>query len=739
MIDRPTFSETWYRVAEVRPRLRSSVQSFRQHFRGRTFHVLQDPNANQFYRLDDAGYLFVALLDGKRTVQEVWDLCNEKLGDRAPTQGEAIQLLGQLWASNLLQADLSPDAQSMFDRQRKRIGREVRGYLMNLLFSRFPIFDPDRFLERWVSVFGLVFTWPALVLWLMWVGFAFANLTGRWDELFAAGSASNVLAPDNLPLLYLAFACIKILHEFGHGFACKRFGKIDGGGGEVHTLGVMLLIFTPVPYVDASSAWAFRSKWRRAVVGAAGMYVELAVAGIAAVVWAHTTAGSPLHAFTYNILFVASVSTVLFNANPLLRFDGYYMLSDVLEIPNLAQRGKDYLYFLVKKYVFGVRNPLNPARSHDEKPWLVVYAIAAFIYRIIISVGILLFVAGAFFFVGMAMALAALVGWLVVPTGKFLHYLWVGPELMRTRGRAMYATFATAAVVFIAVGVIPFPDRSRAEGVIEPRRVQVIHAGADGFVHKVLPSGLAVAPDRSVMVTAENPKLVADHRAVLARLDETTVRIGDAMREEMAVAQSFQQRRVAYTDQLHRLDQQLNDLTVEPPFPGQWVAPEVEQLVGSYIHQGDKLGLVADISELIVRVPTDQYLGPLLEKKTDAQGQVVSSVREPVEMRVRGRPDIAFTGVIDKVLIAGSQTLPSEALGYMVGGSIATVADDRTGRKSAERMFNVTIRPDPNSIKDLQLFSGQRVIVRFTMAKYRPLIFQWWTAARQVIQKRLQV
>jgi len=182
-VDRPTFSESWYRVADLRPRLRSTVQTYRQHFRGQMWHVLQDPSSNQFFRLNGPAYTFVAMLDGRRRVADVWRTCNEQLGDSAPTQGEAIQLLGQLYTSNLLQSELPPDAEGLFRRYRKRVQREVRGYVSNLLFARIPLLDPDRFLERWVVLFGQVFTLPGLILWAVLIGSGLYSIVGRFGDL----------------------------------------------------------------------------------------------------------------------------------------------------------------------------------------------------------------------------------------------------------------------------------------------------------------------------------------------------------------------------------------------------------------------------------------------------------------------------------------------------------------------------------------------------------------------------
>ena len=164
-MDRPTFHESWYRVAQLRPRLRSVTQVFRQDYRGRTWHVVRDPGNNQFYRLDEPAYHFVALLDGQRSVGDAWNLTNEQLGDAAPTQGEAIQLLGQLYTSNLITAELPPDAEGMFDRYKRRLQRQVGGYLMNIMFARIPLFDPDRMLDRWKGAVMWMFGPVGIALW----------------------------------------------------------------------------------------------------------------------------------------------------------------------------------------------------------------------------------------------------------------------------------------------------------------------------------------------------------------------------------------------------------------------------------------------------------------------------------------------------------------------------------------------------------------------------------------------
>jgi putative peptide zinc metalloprotease protein len=730
-VDRPTFSESWHRVAELRPRLRSLVQVHRQRYRGKLWYVLRDPSTNQFFRIDDAAYAFVALLDGRRTVARAWEIVCEQLEDRAATQGEAIGLLGQLYVNNLLHADLPADAAGMFERQRKRVRREVGGYVMNLLFARVPVFDPDRLLDRWVGVLGWAFSPMGLGLWLVVMACGAWSLLGEGAGL--AQGAEGVLSPGNLIWLYVAFVGIKAAHELGHGIACKKFGQLENDSGEVHTVGVMLMVLTPVPYVDASSAWAFRSKWHRAVVGAAGMYVELAVAAVAAVVWTRTSEGAAVHAIAYNMMLIASVSTLLFNGNPLLRFDGYYILCDVLEIPNLNQRSREYLHYLVKRYVFGVRQCRNPAHSGSERWWLVFYGVASAVYRVLIGVGIILFVANRLFFIGAAMAIGAVVGWVVAPTWKFIRYVLTSGELGRVRGRAMGATAGFAGVVFVVVGLIPLAEHGRAEGVVQARQEAVVYAGSDGFLTAVVKSGSRVEPGGQAVVTLENPELLMLRERLQAekRMYEATFR--QERTKDVAAAQVVLEQLAAIEQRLVRVEEQIGLLEVHAPFAGTWVGMDAERSAGMFLKRGAAVGLVASLEDVLIRVTADQYLGPRLEGEVGVGGMV--------ELKVWGAAQETGRAVIERILPAGRRQLPSAALAHEVGGPMAVVEgspEDGRRSQSAEPFFEVRIRPTAEAAQACGLLPGQRVVVRFELPR-RPLAAQGWRMLRQLLQKRLRL
>lgn len=292
--------------------------------------MLQDAATGRFHRFTPAAYQVIGLLDGRRTVQHVWDAACERLGDDAPTQGETIRLLHQLHAADALQSGILPDTGELVRRHDTQRRRKWLQQLRSPLAVRIPLLDPNRFLDATLPVVRPLLGWLGAVLWLAAVTLGLLLAAIHWSEL-TANVRERVLAPQNLRLLAFAYPVVKALHELGHGYMVEAFG------GEVHQMGIMLPVFMPIPYVDASASIAYPEKWRRALVGAAGMLTEVFLAALAIMVWVAAEPGV-VRTLAYNVALIGSVSTLLFNGNPLLRFDGYYILSDLIEIPNSDPR-----------------------------------------------------------------------------------------------------------------------------------------------------------------------------------------------------------------------------------------------------------------------------------------------------------------------------------------------------------------------------------------------------------------
>lgn len=738
---RPTFSDSWHRVESLTPRLRPGVTAMRRHFRGELWHILEDPlgagkggragGHGAFFRLNEPAYRFVALLDGRRTVARAWQLACEALGDDAPTQPEAVALLGQLGGANLLQGDLPEDARALFRRYRARKSRELRGVLTSLLSIKLPFVDPDRFLNVVTPVLGRAFSWWGVGVWIALVGVGLAHALERPVELW--NGVGGVLDAGNLGWLYAAFLLSKVVHELGHGVACKWFSRREGQPGPVHAMGAMLLVFMPAPFVDATSAWAIRGKWARIGVGAAGMYAELALASLAAVVWARTGEGTVAHAVAYNMMFIAGVSTIVFNANPLMKYDGYYMLADLLEMPNLAQRAREQFHHLVQHRLWRVRDSVSPAHTTGEAAWLTVYHIASAAYRAFVFVAITLFVMDHWLLAGALIGGFIFVAQVGVPVGKLWVFIASDPRLEKSRSLAAWSTIGIAASVMVLVSLVPAPDRVRIEGVIEARREEGVFAPEDGFVERVMESGSAVGASVPAALIG-NEALAAERAAASARLEAARLRYAKAVAEDPARARDEAELLDLSEAALTNLDRRLGSLKVTPTVIGMWV-PAEGVWPGLFVRRGQRLGTVTDASTVSARCAADQRTAALM---TSHAAELPIARAELRAIRDAGRTVSVSVGAPAP---AGRRSLAHAALGDHAGGPIRTsplhAPDEKGGVVAAEPYFDVPVTI-PGSEPARRLRPGQRVVVRIELPP-SSLLAQWVRAIRQTFQQRFSV
>lgn len=718
MADAPlTFSESWYRIAQQRVSLRSHVVVRRQFFRGERWYVLQDPFNNQFYRLRPAAYDFVVRLTPDRTVDAVWNECFEADPDHAPGQEEALNLLAQLYAANLLHCAIAADSVQLFERYTKRRQREKNAFLLNIMFARVPLLDPDAFLKRCLPLARVVFGWIGLVLWLIVFGAALKTVVDHAAAL--RDQTSGILAPGNLAWLYLGLVLIKAVHEFGHAFACRRFG------GEVHTMGVMFLLFTPIPYMDATASWSFRSRWERALVGAAGMIVELFVASLATFVWAATGPGA-VHALAYNMMFVAGVSTVVFNVNPLLRFDGYYILSDLLDIPNLHQRSVAMLRHFVEYHAFGYRKSVSPARTRKEATWLTVFAIASGIYKFIVFSTVLFFLGDRFLILGLIMAAVCAIAWVCVPIWQLITYLATNPRLERTRMRAVTVCVGAAAFLVLLTAVLPFPSWFRAPGVLQARSYSVVAAPADGTLIDVLAPDGAVVKAGDPLFRMENHELELRIAGAQAQLDETEAMQRRALRQSTADMQPLASRAEAVQQLLKRLQDEKTSLLVRAPHAGHWVAPTLQELRGAWIDRGTPAGQLVDDT---------QFYFSAVVSQNEASRLFAREIRG-AEVRLVGQAGVTLPVSSRVVIPAERRNLPSAALGWVGGGSVPVSTTDSSGTQATEPFFEV--RATVGKVPPADLVHGRGGVIRFQLPA-EPLLSQWVRRFRQLLQNRYGV
>ena len=710
------FSPSWYRVATLAPRLRSHAQLHRHQYRGQTWYVLQDRSNERFHRFSPAAYAFIGLMDGQRTVQDIWEFASTKLGDDAPTQPEVVQLLSQLHAADVLQCDIPPDIAELLHRHERTQQKKWQRQLMSIFAWQFPLFDPERLLQTFASLVRPFFGWGGALLWLGFVIPAVLIGAAHWSDL-TANLIDRMTTPQNLVLLWFLFPLIKALHEFGHAFAVKVFG------GEVHEMGIMLLVFSPVPYVDASASSAFPNKWQRVVVGAAGMIVELVIASVAMFVWVSVEPGT-VRMLAYNTIMIAGISTVIFNANPLLRFDGYYILADLIEIPNLRQRANTYLGYLCERYGFGREEAQIPHATPGERAWFVGYSVTSFLYRIFVVVAILMFLTDQFFVLGMFFALLTGFTWFVLPLGKGLRYLFTSPRIRRVRGRALAVTTGAIALVLVGLCLTPVPFRTRAEGIVWIPDEAIVRAGADGFVGQVVSIPGSNVSRGDVLVVCHDSVLTTQVTVLEAQLREINARIREQVPENIAKAKILEEEKHYIEEKLARTREQVQDLVMTAKVDGTLVLPRAEDLPGRFVHRGDVLAHVVDLNTLTVRTIVDQTDIDLIRHST-----------KTVQVRLAERLASPIDAGIVRLVPAASDELPSPALGTEGGGQVPMDPKDPKGQKAMRKVFQVDLQlPVELGLVNV----GGRVYVRFDHG-WDTLMAQWYRQGRQLFLSRFHV
>lgn len=716
-------SADWYRVAAVRPKLADHIQARRQTFRAQVWYVLFDSLTQRTHRLTPQAWHVVARMDGKHTVEDLWQASLSALGEDAAPQSELVGLLAQLHAADALVSDTMPDLDELIRRRDKHRAQLWKRNLTNPLSIRVRLFDPDELLNCSQSLWRWVFTPVGLVMWLMVMLPAGIATLMYWTDL-VNNPADQLLSASSLLTMLLVYPVVKLLHEFAHACAAKAFGA------EVHDMGLMFLVFMPLPYVDASGSAAFASKWQRAVVAAAGMMMELLLGALAIGLWLLVEPGVT-RSVLFSVMVIGGVSTLLFNGNPLLRFDGYYVLCDVIEVPNLAQRSTDHWKWLVRHHVFGLKSAAAANATPGELRWLLAYAPVSLAYRIAIAIGIAVYLGQDFALIGLAIGLWGLTTLVVWPVIKGGHYLVSSPELAGRRFRpvAIVSTVVIAAL-FLTMAV-PAPLSTYAEGVVWPDENAQLRAEEAGFVASVrVSSGQMLHAGQTVAVLV-NDRLAVDVQAAAAAEDRTQRSFLSALadrhagntvargRVEAAVqAQAHQQAQ----DKLAHAEDRLSKLVVVASLEGRAEIPRAADLPGRWLKKGEMIGHLATQQPATVRAVV-----------TQDEIDLVRSHLARVEVRLAGDVRTLWQATVIREVPAGHDTMPSDALTLAGGGLIAADVSDRQQSRALNRVFQFDLQLPAEALGS---HIGERAHIRFVHGS-EPLAAQLSRHVRQLFLSRL--
>lgn len=465
-------------------RARPDLKARRQRYQGRIYWVVKDPVGLQYFRFEEEEFAVLQMLDGQSSLEEIAERFEREFPPQTIRVEELQNFIGMLHRSGLVLSDATGQGVQLKKRRDEKKRKELIQAVSNILSFRMRGIDPERILNAmypWVRWF---FTVPATVCALLLALSALTLVIVQFDVFQSKlPSFHSFFAAQNWLLMAGVLCVTKIIHEFGHGLSCKHFG------GECHEMGIMFLVLTPCLYCNVSDSWMLPNRWHRAAIGAAGMYIELVMASIATFIWWFSEPGF-LNYLSLNVMFVSSVSTIMFNANPLLRYDGYYILSDIMEIPNLRQKASTILNRKLGWLCLGLEEPEDPFLPHRHQGWFALYTVASFFYRWVVLLSILFFLNKVFEpyglkIVGQMIALASIYGMVVMPGWKIYKFFRVPGRLSKVKRVRMYSTLAVLGAVIGAVWFIPLPSSVICEFELQPRDAASVYVDVEGTLAEV--------------------------------------------------------------------------------------------------------------------------------------------------------------------------------------------------------------------------------------------------------------
>lgn len=713
---------------KMRVRVRPDLTAQRQRYQGKAYWVLKDPVGLQYFRFQEEEYAILQMLNGETSLDEIKEKFEAEFPPQKITLDEIQNFLGMLHRSGLILAGVQGQGEQLLKRRGERRRRELLNLVTNVLCVRFKGIDPERILNwlypkvRWF--FSPVAFGTVLCLMLA----ALILVTVQFDTFRAKlPSFKDFFTPGNALWLAVTLALTKVLHEFGHGLSCKHFG------GECHEMGVMLLVLTPCLYCNVSDSWMLPSKWQRAAIGAAGMYVEATLASLATFVWWFTHPGL-LNNLSLNIMFICGVSTIVFNGNPLLRYDGYYILADLVEIPNLRQKSTSILGHKMGEWFLGLEPSEDPFLPKRNQIFFALYSVAAACYRWLVVFSILLFLyqIGKPYrleVVGQIMAGFALGGMIFQPLYQVGKFISVPGRLDKVKKPRMYATVGGIVLLVGFILFVPLPFHVMSTFEIEPRKAEAVYVEVPGTLKKILVKPGQAVKEGQVLAELESPDLevkLADIQGGRAQLFAQL---------ETLQRQRFKQSRVAAAsipevlsaiqskdEQLRQKAAERKRLILSAPregsvLPPPWVTrredpeetlpawsgvPTDPRNVGAYLEEGTLYCKVGDPVQLEAVLVIDQADIGLVD-----EGQ-------EVELKFDELPEDVLYGTIEEI---SQQDLKvtSKRLSSRAGGELATKTDPNTG---AERPASTSYQArvpldDPNGLLRLGLRGQAKIFMKY--------------------------
>jgi len=668
-------------------RRRGDLVVNRQVYQGQAWWVVKDPISLHYFRFRPEEYALLDMLDGRTSLDALKEQFEARFPPRRITVDELSRFIATLHRSGLVIGDRPGQGPQLFERRRQRIWREWMAWLANIMSMRFRGIDPDWLLERLDPWFGWLFSPPAIAAALVFVASALLLVLVNFDVFRAKlPEFHQFFAAGNWLYLAVALGVTKILHEFGHGLSCKHYG------GECHEMGMMLLVFTPCLYCDVSDSWMLPSKWKRAAIGAAGMYVEVIIASIATYLWWNSHPGV-FNQLCLDVMFVSSVSTILFNANPLLRYDGYYILSDVLEIPNLRQKANTILQRLASRWCLGIKQQDDPFLPQRNLGLFALYAVASSVYGWIVTASIFLFVWNVFKpyrleVLGQILALGAVWGLVIRPLQGIIKFFKVPGRRDEVKPKNVAVTAVVAAALAAGIALIPLPQRVWCPTELRPRGEEMVYVTVPGRLERLAVKPGAVVKRGDELARLVNVDLDLEIADLEGKATQYESRLKSLERERFSDPAAgleigtVKESLASLREQLARKHQDRRELVLVAPRDGVVLPPMSlksqgeqggklppwsgnalsDRNLGAIFQEGTVLCMVGEPERFEAVMVVDQS-----EVEFVADGQ-------PVDLKLNSFPWQTFRGKVDQIAETHIEA-GSERLSVKAGGSVPTETD----------------------------------------------------------------
>lgn len=703
-VDAISASSAWETLKGLHVCINPSVSVDTQVFRNQCWYVLTDNDSGETFRVADS---LRFALDSKFSGQSIGSAlalvephANEQFKEQV-----SLALI-QLYRSHLV--EFTPGEAVPVQLSQLRLGRKQTGKPFNPLSIRLSLFNPENVLNRLKPFSDRLFAIPValsiLVVVLAGLFLGLSNATAIGSDLL-----SQIETPSNWWLFVAAYVSLKLVHEFAHGMAVKRWN------GTVHDVGLMLLVFFPVPYLDATSSNAFSHKSQRMCVAAAGIVAEALCASLAVLVWLAVEPGL-VRTFAFDVILIGGISTVLFNGNPLMRFDAYYVLADYLEIPNLFTKSRKHLDYCLIRYCLGDANATPVANSSAEAAWFFSYGVLSSFYRLFVMIGITTYLVNTFFIAGVLLAIWVAVAQLILPVWRFLVTLRRADKQAQRRVNLITRFAGFAIVLFSVLIFVPMPQSTVVPGVVTVEDDAQLRAKTDGFVQQSIVHNGGLVENAQSLATLSNESLQRDLAVTNAAIKAIQAELA-AAHQNGVEAGIIHETLQAQRSQLAEIETQLAMLNVESPTNGILVSASAKPLTDSYVTRGQTLGYVVEPGHLIVRAV-------VREEEFDAVQRDIRAI----SLKTASNLSAAHSASLIRLTPSAIEQLPSQALGTEANGTFAVDPSDEKGLKPLQKLFQVDVKTD---VPLLGTNVATRAYVRFVHSP-EPLMPRALRAARRL-------